>query len=147
MQTFAKMIEIKESDADILQLRYLDVLFDGKMTQYEAVFGHWLYSKVCISEAQQFISKNSLFAGLGNHNERDGSMSLEALWGAFMYWNKELSRLVDEIYTRIFGDALNGLEYEKITFGYRTRPWIQYHLIYKRWMKNIRPIFSKQRNR
>ena len=57
--------------------------------------------------------KNSLCEGLESHLERDGSMSLDVLSGAFMRRDKELSCTVDSIYTHEFGDALNSLEHKK----------------------------------
>ena len=106
------MIEIKESHADILQVRYAD-FFDGTMTPYDTAFGHWWLSKFCRSEAHQITWKNSLFGGLESHDERHGSMSLDVFSGAFMCWDKKMSRAIDEIYTHEFSDVLNSLEYEK----------------------------------
>ena len=113
VQTVAEMIVIKESYSDILQLRYADVLLDGKVTPYDTAFGNWRHVKLCKREAYQIMWKNSLCEGLESHLERDGSMSLDVLSGAFMRWDKELSCTVDSIYTHEFGDALNSLEYKK----------------------------------
>ena len=107
------MIVIKESYADIMQLRYADVFFDGKVTPYDTAFGNWRHSKFCKSEAYQIIRKISLTEGLESYDEPDGSMSLDLLPGAFVRWDKELSYTIDRIYTHEFADALNSLEYEK----------------------------------
>ena len=113
VQTVAKMIVIKESYADILQFWYADVMFNGKIPPYATAFAHWRHSKFCKCKAHQIIWKNSLSEGMESHGGRDSSMSLDALSGAFMCRDKELSCTVDQIYIHEFGGALNRLEYKK----------------------------------
>ena len=88
-------------------------MFDRKLPPYGTAFGHWRLSKFCKSEADQITWKNNRFEGLVNYDERDGNMNLDTLLGAYMCWAIELSCAGYEKYTHEFGDALDGLEYEK----------------------------------
>ena len=113
VQTVAEMIKIKQSFADILKVRYAEVVVDGNIALCKVAFGHWRRSKVCQIEANQIIWKNSPFGGLEIHDKSDDSMSLDVLLGRVMRWDEELYRVIGAIRTHEFSNALNKLEYKK----------------------------------